>query len=342
MQKSYPDLKLRIDWYYSSETSPQSVGEGTTPSFPETLVESGVIIGNHQLDILDARPKMGIEYQNWGGADYVHPFKLGTNGLHFNASKFQDFIFTKHTNNTDVTLIDRHVSHADIDSDVIFDCTGKPASLEDYDIPEYIPVNAVHIQQCSWNSGPKYLYTKTIARPWGWVFVIPLTTRCSVGYLYNKDIVSLEAVKQDIQEVIHDLDVTATSNTNSFHFDNYVRKRLYEDRVIYAGNSGFFLEPMEATTLDGVNRVVSAVEHKLHNDGCNGDYNAHAKEFFREAERFIMLHYAAGSKWKNQFWDFAQERGRRALESEYLPVQNYSSFFPQISWTSNRTGLGLT
>jgi tryptophan 7-halogenase len=340
IQKLNKDLSLKIDWYYNSKEDPQSVGEGTTPVFTSTLAESGVLVDNHQMYKLDARPKLGIEYINWGNTDYVHPFYLGRHGVHFNASKFQDLIFNEYTDHTNVTLIDKNVKHSDIDADIIIDCSGKPDSLDNYDIPKYIPVNAVNIHQCSWKEEPKYLYTKTIARPWGWVFVIPLTTRCSVGYLYNKDITPLESIEEDIQEVIYDLDIKS-KHSRSFHFDNYVRKHIFEDRALYVGNSGFFLEPMEATTLDAVSRALQSVEHKLY---CNDNalYNDHMKYFFQEVERFIMMHYAAGSRWKNEFWSFAQERGRLALEERFSPRIDYNSYFTGYSWDVNRKGLGLS
>ena len=353
IKNNHPDLNLKIEWYYDSNSSPVSVGEGTTPNFSRELEASGLFPTTCDLDKIDARPKIGISYENWGESDYIHPFAFGEFGVHFNANKFQDFVFNSQKDTENVTILDKNVSHEDMDSDLIIDCSGKPKSFEDYDIPKYIPVNAVHVQQCKWNTEPKYLHTKTISRKWGWVFVIPLTTRCSVGYLYNKDISTLEDVKEDIIEVIDSLDATATSVTNSFHFDNYVRKKLIEDRVVYAGNSGFFLEPMEATSLDGVFRIIQCIEHKIQIDGFDHVYNWHSKKFFKEVEYFIMMHYAAGSKWKNEFWDFAQYRGKKALEEAKLdplfgsfikrePIKSdYSPYFNPFSWEYNLKGLGL-
>ena len=354
LQSVYTDHEVKIDWYYDSGSAPVSVGEGTTPHFTNHLQNFGVLQTGNDLDLFDARPKIGIEYENWGKKDFVHPFGIGMYGIHFNANKFQDHVFHSRTNVKDVELLDKKVTHDDVDSDIIVDCTGKPESLEDYDIPQYIPVNSVHVQQCAWKGDPQYLHTKTIARPWGWVFVIPLSTRCSVGYLYNKDITSLKAVKEDIKEVISTLDVVPTTTTNSFHFDNYVRKKLFDGRVAYAGNSGFFLEPMEATTLDSVFRVVHCLEHKLNFDGHNDEYNWHMKKFFQEVEYFITMHYAAGSRWKNEFWDFAEERGKRAVESamqdEFFnpvirglaaPQSDYVPYYPPYSWACNVDGLNL-
>lgn len=346
------DGALEIEWYYDSNTKAMAVGEGTTPKFSHTLAGvPGLSVGTDMYK-LDARPKHGIEYENWGKSDFVHPFNMGYHGVHFNASKFQQHVFENCTDAPDVSLIDAHVSHDDIDSDVIIDCTGAPKTFEDCDIPEYIPVNAVHVTQCSWPEEPKGLHTKTIARPWGWVFVIPLSSRCSVGYLYNHEITSLDVVKADVENVFDELGVIPTDTTNSFHFNNYVRKKLIDGRVVYAGNSGFFLEPMEATTLDCVSRVLNCITQNPLQEA----WNPMLKLLFREVEYFIMMHYAVGSKWNNEFWDFATERGRLAMEEAMSiplfndlytvgrPTQNigYSPYFGSESYKLNRDGLGLT
>ena len=350
--RSNTDGPLEIEWYYDSATKAMAVGEGTTPTFPKSLYSVAGLSMGTDMHKLDARPKIGIEYENWGKSNFVHPFNMGHHGIHFNASKFQQYVFENCTNEPDVSLIDANVSHAQIDSDVIIDCTGAPKTFEDYDIPKYIPVNAVHVTQCSWPDGPKGLHTKTIARPWGWVFVIPLLTRCSVGYLYNRNITSLEQVKADVENVFEELGVIPTSTTNSFPFNNYVRKKLIDGRVVYAGNSGFFLEPMEATTLDCVDRVLNCIDRNPPNEF----FNPFLKLLFQEVEYFIMMHYAAGSKWKNEFWDFATERGRLAMEeARSIPFFNdlytigrpthdvaYQLYFGSESYKINQDGLGLS
>jgi hypothetical protein len=173
-----------------------------------------------------------------------------------------------------------------------------------------------------------------------------------VGYLYNHEITTLDQVKADVENVFDELCVTPTETTNSFHFNNYVRKKLVDGRAVYAGNSGFFLEPMEATTLDCVDRVLNCVN----GNPLQEFYNPVLKLLFQEVEYFIMMHYAAGSRWNNEFWDFATERGRLAMEEAMsIPFFNdlytkgkpsqsiaYSVYFGAESYRLNRDGLGLT
>jgi len=351
---------LSIDWYFNSKKPTSSVGEGTTNSFPFLLSDMKGLSLTSDYGKIDARPKLGIEYEGWGKNDFIHPFSGGFHGLHFDAVKFQDEVFNAAKNDSLVNFFDKEVSHDGIDADYIVDCSGRPEISEDFIKPKYIPVNSVHVTQCAWKSEPKWDNTKTIARRYGWVFVIPLRSRCSVGYLYNKDITSLQDVIDDVEEVINDLGVFPTEKTNSFNFENYIRKEIIQDRVSYAGNSGFFLEPMEATTLDAVMRVAEWSNYAMRSSNvravCDDGNNA-MRNFFTEVEYFIMMHYAAGSKWKNDFWDFAQERGKLALEAAlkdsrlkgfYRSPNNLTFmgsgnfFFEPISYAINLQNLGLS
>ena len=48
----------------------------------------------------------------------------------------------------------------------------------------------------------KHTYTRAIARPHGWVFVIPLTAHTSYGYIFNRDVSDLEEVEKDFDELL--------------------------------------------------------------------------------------------------------------------------------------------
>lgn len=348
-----------IDWYFDRSRPTSSVGEGTTISFPFLLENFDGFSLAENIHKLDARPKLGIDYEGWGKSDFVHPFGGVSHGLHFDALKFQDEVFKAAEIDNFVTVTDKSVQHDDVDADYIIDCSGRPEITDEFIQPKYIPVNSVHVAQCAWVNGPKWDNTKTIARRYGWVFVIPLRTRCSVGYLYNKDITPLKDVIDDLNEVIVGLDVIPTEKTNSFSFSNYIRKEIIQERVSYAGNSGFFLEPMEATTLDAVMRVASWADSAMRDSNPQAVClmgNKAMHNFFTEVEHFIMMHYAAGSKWKNDFWDFAQARGQAAMQavlkndrlkkfytnpSQIKIFDAVGHFFEPKSYEINLSSLGL-
>lgn len=302
-----------FEWYYDNDTPPQAVGEGSNLVLPYNL-HRALDFYHQDLEKIDGTFKSGVYKIGWNGSNFMNPFFPPNVAYHFNANKLQDYIFEKIGNK--FTVIDKKVNSADIDADFIVDCGGKPSSYEDFNKTEYIPVNSVHVTQCAWDH-PRFQYTLAIARPYGWVFGIPLTNRCSIGYMYNNEINTLEEVKEDAQLIINDLLLEPTS-TNSFSFNNYYRKQNYSDdgRIAYNGNASFFLEPLEATSIhmmDSVQRL--ALDMWNNRPGYTLEkVNAEYTRRILEIQRVIMLHYSAGSRFNTPFWQMAQEDGNRCIE----------------------------
>ena len=306
-----------IDWYYSSGIPPTPVGEGTTPNFIRFLADA-LLMGNREIHKFQGTAKLGVNYRNWGNnkPDWVHYFGGAEYGIHFNASKFQERIFEIAENTENINTIDAVVNPQELEGyKAVLSCTGKLLDENvGYTPRKYIPVNAVHVTQCYRDKCIESSFTDTIARKWGWVFIVPLQNRASVGYLYNKDITSLDAVKEDVQNVFDEYRLNPSDTTNSFTFGNYSKDALIEGNVYYNGNSAFFLEPMEATTIDCSLRLAESYYNAINGGTNSNTISGSFKGLLDEIELFIMLRYAAGSNFKTEFWDFAQDSARRCIE----------------------------
>lgn len=308
-----PDYEL--DWYYSPDIKPQAVGEGSNLILPRNMNQTLNFNYGEHFKHVDGWLKLGIYKSNWGqtGKDFIHFFPMSQTAIHFNAIKMQDYIFGKLSKEPRVRAIEENVSPEGVDADFVMDCSGRPKSLEEFYVPKYIPVNSVHVNQCFWDY-PRINYTITEARPYGWVFGIPLQNRCSIGYLYNNNINSLDEVKEDIDVVINKYNLTKSDTTNTFTFGNYYRKQNFKDRIAFNGNSSFFLEPLEATStamMDSIQRMAWDIWHgNMSVEKANERYT---RELI-EIERMIMMHYFAGSVFKTPFWEYAQERGTRCMK----------------------------
>lgn len=349
---------VEIEWYFDPNIKPQSVGEG-----------SGINLGTNlyydfeftftDLPLLDGNYKAGIKYQNWSHLPpFFHDFVPANVAIHFNASKLQDYIFEKVKDK--VIPITENVTHEDIDADWIFDCSGTPTDFEDIYQSKYIPVNSVYVNQCYWDH-PEFDYTLTIARPHGWVFGIPLANRCSIGYLYNKDISTYDEVLKDVENVYDEYGLTPSEDTNSFSFKNYYRENTCGQRVTYSGNASFFLEPMEATSIPTMNLIQRGAFDIWVGGRPVSDANNEMLEWNTGIENIIMMHYFAGSRFKSSFWDYAQSRGKKCMqkaltENKFLyfvqgskefrpgdPLGNkyYSAGWQFHSFKQNIEGLGI-
>lgn len=300
-----------IDWYFDPNIKPQAVGEGSTLEFPYNLYKF-LNFNVDELESIFGTPKLGIKKFNWGlGNNFTHVFPGGYHGIHFTATKLQEWILEHVKHNRRLRIYEQNVTNHDkLDADFVYDCSGKPSNYDDYHLSQYIPVNSVHVNQCFWD-GVKFNYTLCIARPYGWVFGIPLLNRCSIGYMYNNNITSLDAIKEDIQTVFVDFNLTPSDQTNSFSFKNYYKKRNFIGRSAFSGNASFFLEPLEATSIQCMsNNQILAYDYFMGRASIK-EVNTQYHDMMKSVENIIMLHYAAGSIFNNEFWSHAKDLGRK-------------------------------
>jgi hypothetical protein len=306
---------LELELYYDPDTKVQTVGESGNVLLPKAL-QRNLGINYENMSQIDATLKLGITKLHWNdGKKYVNWFPPGTTSYHFYAYGLQNLILDRLKDR--MKIIPARVDAKDIDSDFIMDCSGKPAEYDDFhylsERDDSVPVNAVYVTECPWNT-PKYNTTHAVARPYGWVFAVPLANRLSVGYLYNRNINTLDEVKEDVKEVFRELDVVPSERTQAFNFDNYYRKQNFDGRICYNGNRSFFLEPLEATSIWTMNYI----QHAAHGvwlkdmpiDKANQDY----QEKMKQIETCIMFHYFTGSEFDTEFWRFAKDRGERHMK----------------------------
>lgn len=313
-----------ISWYFDPQISPQSVGEGSTLSLPRNLFTC-LNFNYSDLDLIDSTLKVGIYKSGWGKnrEDFLHQFPPPQTSLHFNAVALQNYIFERVKDK--VTIIPENISHDNIDSNFIMDCSGKPNNYDDFIKSSHIPVNAAYVTQCYWEY-PRFQHTLTICRPYGWVFGIPLKNRCSIGYLYNRNINCENEIKKDVQNIFEDYNLIPSENTNSLIFENYYRKKNFEERVVYNGNASFFLEPLEATSIELMN-IIFRYSFDLWNNFIDLEIANNAyKRTISEIENMIMMHYFSGSNYNSQFWKYAQNLGQDRLENSIKSDSKFSLF----------------
>ena len=180
------------------------------------------------------------------------------------------------------------------------------------------------------------VYTRTVATPNGWTFVIPNVDSVSYGYLYNNNITSKEDARKDF------LDRFELPETDGeLIFENYMAKNMFVgERTVLNGNMYGFVEPMEATSLQFYQDLCRQAWDGIFNikswDVCNGNI----RRVMKEIETFILWHYQYGSKYDTPFWEYAKslpfypdERFRELiknpLSSRELDMAEYKKDFDE-------------
>jgi len=298
-----------IDLYFDSSKKPQTVGEGSQFPLLSHLHDTLNLSWEEAVNHLDGHIKKGIEYIDWR-KDFIHHFPMPYVALHFNSVKLQEYLIFKNRRN--INFIDKNIEHKDIDSDFILDCSGTPKDFSEYETAEYIPVNSSLVRHYKWDK-PQFDYTKAIARPHGWIFGIPLKNRVSYGYMFNRNINSIEEVEDDFAAFEKDKKLRAFYEAR-IDFNNYYKTQNFTERVAYNGNASFFLEPLEATSIDAIQKINNLTRLVQSNQMDVETANNMYKEQFKEYQEVITLHYFGGSKYKTPFWDYASDLGQNCMK----------------------------
>ena len=327
---------ISIELLYDPDISPERVGQATLLDPPDLLWKALGI--NWYDNPIDATPKFGILYENWGKKrekSFASPFPLSRVALHYTPAKLQEVILKSGYFNVQ----EKHIENIEqIDSDYIFDCRGKPSDNWD-DYEELInPLNAVLLgegksKECDIN------WTRAVATPDGWTFVIPNTTQTtSYGYLYNDEITSTEEASANFEKIfsLEKQGIDLNEKVDNLKFKNYVAKTpIIDDRIILGGNRLFFLEPLEATAIEAYLFLARRTfDWIINNITTSVLITQEILKYTYQIQNYIIWHYMHGSKYDTPFWKAA---GKLKIEDpEFDRILALSKKFSMVDLLDNQ------
>ena len=295
------DKDFEVELIYDPEIPPERVGQATVLEPPAILWAATGF--NWYENKINATFKTGILYEGWGKLNdkVFHDFPADSVAMHYCPWEMQASILTS---NQFRTTYKNLPELDDVDSDYIFDCSGKPDNYDNYE--ELVnPINACILAEPNWRTA-KNPWSRHVATPDGWCFVIPTRKKSPsfkycVGYCYNSDITSQDEAEENF------LNMFDVSVTKHVQFKNYVAKEpVIDNRIFLNGNRLFFLEPLESSSVQAyvecarffVDYIITKKE-SIEQAACS------AKQYIRQLQNFVLWHYQFGSKYDTPFWDYA-------------------------------------
>ena len=294
----YGDDKFEVEMYYDPEVPIEKVGQGTTISIAN-LVGNSLDV-NWYRNNLGLTPKTGILYENWGQKHdkSFHEFNLAQSACHYVPKKFSEAVINSNLFKvTEKSVVD---TDDEIDADYVFDCRGRSnIDYSEYDTIKN-PLNAA-ILSSKEGRDHSLTYTRCVATPHGWTFVIPTTDSVSYGYLYNSNITTKEEATSNFSEMF---DVEPLDHLS---FNNYIAKNVWKsDKTILNGTKYSFIEPLEATSAEFYQHVARCAWDHIEFDAAKEYVNDSIRAESKRIENFILWHYKKGSKFDTPFWDYAK------------------------------------
>ena len=197
---------------------------------------------------------------------------------------------------------------------------------------------------------PRAPFTRSLARPAGWQWRIPLQHRVGNGYVYSSTHCTDEQALADL------LGVTGAQPLAEPRFLRFVtgRRRLYWNaNCVALGLASGFLEPLESTS---IHLVTSGLFHLLEHfpdrnfDQTNIDsYNGELSEECERIRDFIILHYCLAGREDTPLWRYC--RSMEIPDSLRARIEMYRAtgrirprrgeLFTDLSWFYIFEGLGV-
>ena len=291
---------LEVELIYNPDVPCERVGQASVLDPPKLLWAATGF--NWYNNPIHATFKSGILYEGWGQSNekLFHGFPAHSMAMHYCPWEMQ-----KHVLNSGLFKVtEGDVDPKDVDADYVFDCRGKPKDFSDYD--DLInPTNAAILAKPNWDT-TKAFWSRHIATPDGWTFVIPTHSESPshdycVGYCYNSDITQQEVAEYNLLEMF-DVEVK-----KHLKFKNYIAKNpIVDDRIFLNGNRLFFLEPLESSSVQAyVECARYFVDYIITKKEPIEQAANSAKQYIRQLQNFVLWHYQFGSKYETPFWDYA-------------------------------------
>ena len=333
-----PEGEYELHHIYDSRIPVIGVGEGSWPSLVPELHRLTDLPHDVVQQRLKGTRKYGIGFEGWGrrNRDFIHYFSPQQVSYAYHLSA--DLLGGLLHESTHALHIDSKVLHihrvdggAEVEFegreperyDLVFDARGFPRQHdpEQHIDISFIPTNKAIIRRCpaivqeeSGQAAAQYTYTRSIARPHGWVFVIPLTAHTSYGYVYNNEVSSQEEVEADFDELLKTDGVAEFEQRAIIAFPNFVHRRIYDGAVARVGNAAAFMEPLEATAIVFAQLQIGMVLQMRFNrppEFHERDVevvNRFLINYILCSGLFVGWHYSFGSIHDSEFWRYAKDR----------------------------------
>jgi tryptophan halogenase len=332
-----PDAEL---WHvYDSRIPIIGVGESTTPAVPRWLDQvGGPTFPELQARCYATRKRAGC-FEGWGtrNAQFLHRFQpSGELAYHFDARKLVEvlaervraerldaYVVAVRSDGVSATVELEHGER--LACDYVLDARGFPSSGDPGVVPlPCIPTNAALVQFSTPLECPDV--TRNVARPHGWVFLIPLGDRTSVGYVHNESTSSRAEVEADLTALLRQEGGQPLGERRFLRFPNFTRRTTFDGALMRVGNAASFTEPLEALSIGTIIFQLRSFTQWLRRtaDGPRlppdpprlATFNEGLASYVRRNAIFLGWHYAAGSRYDTHFWAHARgcyPRARQAL-----------------------------
>ena len=243
-----------------------------------------------------------------------------------------------------------------IEGDLFIDCSGFRGLLIEQtlktgyeDWSDLLPCDRAIAVPCE-NAGDPIPYTKSIARPAGWQWRIPLQHRIGNGHVFSSRFMSEDEATNIL---LSNLDGEPLAEPRTIKFTTGKRKKYWNKNVVAIGLASGFIEPLESTSIhliqSTIARLFSFFPTKDFSETEIDTFNRLSDIEMERVRDFIVLHYAATERNDTPFWDYCRnlelpeflKRKIALYESSGRIIRQDEELFNETSWLAVFHGQGI-
>ncbi len=375
VSRLHPDGDHELHHIYDSRIPVVGVGEGSWPSLVQELRKLTDLPHETVQQRLKGTRKYGVAFEGWGrrNRDFTHYFtpQQVSYAYHLSADLMENLLresTNAHRIDARVLDIERVEGGAEVTFeglpperyDLVFDARGFPRELDPGRHIEisFIPTDTAVIRRCpaivdeeKEGTVRQHTYTRAVARPHGWVFVIPLTVHTSYGYIFNRGVSGLADVEADFDDFLEADGVSEFEQRAVIRFPNFVHRQIYDGAVARIGNAAAFMEPLEATAIVSAQLQIGMVLNmRLNRPAEHRERDAPVANRFLIDNMlryglFVGWHYSCGSVYDTEFWRYARDRAwprfRAAADPGAVDCAALSKFDEMIELLNLNSAVGV-
>ena len=236
-----------------------------------------------------------------------------------------------------------------VSGDLFVDCSGfrglligqcLETPLEDWS--HWLPANrAVAVQ--SESTADPVPYTRSITRPAGWQWNIPLQHRVGNGYVYCSEYLDDE---QALDTLLANIQGEPQSEPNLLSFQTGMREVFWQRNCVALGLAAGFMEPLESTSIALIQTGIALLETFFPAHGfrqCDIDEaNRQSRASYEKMRDFLILHYKLNQRLGEPFWDDCRSMDVPETLAHKLAVYRSRAYLVEYGTEPFRTGSWLS